>query len=91
MLFKDAPPDTSAYMIAGYVVFFVISAIYVFSLGIRRRNLEQDLKTLESIEAESGRASTRSGASGSSRSRTSTSRPAAARRRQVRKKVTRRK
>ena len=60
MLFQDAPPDTSRYMIAGYAIFFAISAIYLLSLIVRRRNLEQDLKTLESIESESGRAQARS-------------------------------
>jgi phosphotransferase system glucose/maltose/N-acetylglucosamine-specific IIC component len=52
MLFQDAPPDTSAYMIAGYAVFFAISIIYVFSLAIRRRNLERDLETLETMGKE---------------------------------------
>jgi hypothetical protein len=53
MLFQDAPPDTSTYMIAGYAIFFIISFIYVMSLAIRRRNLEQDLRTLEDLQAES--------------------------------------
>lgn len=48
-----APPDTSSYMIAGYVVFAVIMGIYLASFFIRRRNLEQDLKTLEGIQADS--------------------------------------
>jgi hypothetical protein len=52
MLFQDAPPDTSRYMIAGYAVFFAISIIYMVSLAVRRRNLEQDLQTLESMQAE---------------------------------------
>ncbi len=29
----DAPPDTSAYMIAGYTVFFIVAAIYIVSLA----------------------------------------------------------
>jgi hypothetical protein len=58
MLFQDAPPDTSGYMIAGYVIFFVISVVYVLSLALRRRNLEQDLQTLERLEAQ-GRPSRR--------------------------------
>ena len=91
MLLQDAPPDTSGYMIAGYTVFFVISAIYLLSLIVRQRNLEQDLKTLEAIEAESGRGSGRAGASGPARKPAGTSRPASARGKQVRKKVTRRK
>ena len=40
-------------MIAGYTIFFLVSAIYLLSMVIRRRNLEQDLKTLESIRMES--------------------------------------
>jgi hypothetical protein len=50
---QDAPPNTSAYMVAGYVVFFVIFGIYLLSFIIRRRNLEKDLQTLETIESES--------------------------------------
>lgn len=52
MFFQDAPPDTSRYMILGYGMFFAISIIYVISLAVRRRNLEQDLHTLEAMEAE---------------------------------------
>jgi len=48
----DAPPDTSAYMIAGYTVFFIIAIIYIVSLLVRWRNLHQDIKTLETIEKE---------------------------------------
>ena len=53
MLLQDAPPDTSSYMIAGYVVFVVAMAIYLISFMARRRNLERDLSTLRTIEAES--------------------------------------
>jgi hypothetical protein len=77
MFFQEAPPDTSAYMIAGYVIFFIISAIYLLSLVVRRRNLEADLKTLEAMQAEGRPASARAA-------------PAPVRK-QVRKKVTRRK
>jgi len=48
----DAPPDTSAYMIAGYTVFFIVAAIYIVSLLIRWHNLHQDMTTLEAIEKE---------------------------------------
>ena len=57
MFFQDAPPDTSAYMIGGYTLFFVITAIYLISLFARSRNLALDLATLQSMEAEA-RAST---------------------------------
>jgi hypothetical protein len=52
MLLQDAPPDTSGYMIAGYVIFVVVMAIYLISYLTRKRNLEQDLNTLRTIEAE---------------------------------------
>jgi preprotein translocase subunit SecF len=91
MLLQDAPPDTSAYMVAGYAVFFVISAIYLASFLVRRRNLEQDFKTLESIEADANRAPVRTAATETSRGRASGSEKAAAQRKQARKKVTRRK
>lgn len=53
LFFQESTPDTSAYMIAGYTVAFVIMAIYLASLFIRWRNLDRDLQTLESLEAES--------------------------------------
>jgi hypothetical protein len=52
MFLLDAPPDTSAYMIAGYAVFFIVAAVYVLSLLVRWRNLNQDMQTLEAIEKE---------------------------------------
>lgn len=52
MFFDEVPPDTSVYMIAGYVIFFVVTAIYVASLFIRTRNLSRDLDTLKEAEAE---------------------------------------
>ena len=48
----DAPPDTSAYMIAGYTVFFIVAAIYIVSLLVRWQNLQQDMTTLKAIEKE---------------------------------------
>jgi len=50
MFLLEAPPDTSAYMIAGYVIFFIIAAIYIISLLVRWHNLSQDMTTLEAIE-----------------------------------------
>ena len=55
MFLLNAPPDTSAYMIAGYVIFFIIAAIYIVSLLVRWRNLNQDMTTLEAIEKENKR------------------------------------
>jgi hypothetical protein len=53
MFFDEIAPDTSLYMVAGYTIFFLIILVYVASLFIRKRNLDQDLMTLESLQAES--------------------------------------
>ena len=49
MLFQDATPDTSGYMIAGYAVAFIVMAIYVASLYLRNRNLHQDMEMLDEM------------------------------------------
>jgi hypothetical protein len=51
-MFFQTTPDTSGYMIAGYIIAFVTMGIYVASMYIRNRNLKQDLSTLESMEKE---------------------------------------
>src|SRR5512140_2249666 len=56
MSFAQVPPDTSTYMIAGYTIFFVVTAIYVVSLFLRTRNLNRDLETLEGVQEEQERA-----------------------------------
>jgi uncharacterized membrane protein YciS (DUF1049 family) len=43
-------PDTSTYMIAGFVVSFLTMGIYVLSLHLRNRNLNQDVETLEALD-----------------------------------------
>ena len=48
----EATPDTSAYMIGGYAVFFIVSAIYLISLIVRHRSLQRDMETLENLESE---------------------------------------
>jgi len=50
MLALDAPANTVSYMIAGFVVIFGVMIIYLVSLVIRHRNLNQDLHTLEELE-----------------------------------------
>lgn len=47
----EPTPDTSAYLLAGYAVFFIVSAIYVLSLFIRSRSLQRDLETLEDLDS----------------------------------------
>ncbi|MFN2120923.1 MAG: hypothetical protein ACK2T0_11060 [Anaerolineales bacterium] len=90
MLLQDAPPDTSGYMIAGYVIFVVVMAIYLISLIARKRNLEQDLSTLRTIEAESkAKVAAPARAKRSSRKagppKTASKRPSTARKRPARK------
>jgi peptidoglycan/LPS O-acetylase OafA/YrhL len=45
-------PNTSAYMIAGYIVFFVVSGLYLLSLIIRQRNLRRELDLLDELKRE---------------------------------------
>jgi hypothetical protein len=49
-LLQEGPAQTANYMIAGYSVIFGVMALYLVSLIVRRRNLKQDLDTLEEIE-----------------------------------------
>lgn len=50
MFFQETTPDTSGYMIAGYVITFLIMGIYVASLYLRNRNYQQDISLLEEME-----------------------------------------
>jgi len=45
-----APPETTNYMIAGYIVIFSVMFIFVVSLFLRRRRLLQELKILEEMD-----------------------------------------
>ena len=51
-LLSQAPAETSNFMIAGYVVIFGVMLLYVISLIVRRRNLEQDVQVLETLETQ---------------------------------------
>jgi hypothetical protein len=48
----EITPDTSSYMIAGFVISFVTMGVYIASLYIRNRNLKQDIEALESMQTE---------------------------------------
>ncbi len=87
MFLQDTPPDTSGYMIAGYVVFFAMAAIYLVSLMVRSRNLKQDLATLESMQKENPNAMTGAPKPPSPKA----GKPRTARSRTVKKKATRKK
>jgi CcmD family protein len=49
-LLHDAPAETTGYMIAGYAVIFGLMLVYLVSLVVRQRSLEQDLEVLEDLE-----------------------------------------
>jgi len=44
------PPETTNYMIAGYIVIFCVMTIYVISLYLRRRKYEQEFKLFQELE-----------------------------------------
>lgn len=50
MFFQEITPDTSGYMIAGFVISFVVMGLYVASIYLRGRNLRQDMSLLEEMD-----------------------------------------
>ncbi len=48
----ETTPDTSNYMIAGYIFSFVVMGFYVFSIYLRSANLKRDAETLESMDSD---------------------------------------
>ena len=50
MMFLLQIADTTGYMIAGYVVIFGALFLYIASLVVRHRNLNQDYEMLKEIE-----------------------------------------
>jgi len=50
MFFQEPTPDTSVYMIAGYIITFLVMGLYVASIYLRSRNLHQDMTILEEME-----------------------------------------
>ncbi len=45
-----APPNTTKYMVAGYIVIFTIMAIYLASLALRFRSLHREIEALKDLE-----------------------------------------
>jgi hypothetical protein len=50
MFLQNGTPDTSGYMIAGYLIAFVVMGLYLASIYVRSRNLKQDMSMLEEME-----------------------------------------
>ena len=46
----NTTPDTFIYMIAGYLAFAVVMAVYLASLILRHRRLKRDLSLLKEVE-----------------------------------------
>ena len=53
-LLQEGPAETTGFMIAGYAVVFGVMLIYLISLYLRRRNLEQDMEVLQELEEGGG-------------------------------------
>ncbi|MEX2160564.1 MAG: CcmD family protein [Anaerolineales bacterium] len=47
--------ETTNYMILGYAVIFVVLALYLVSLAVRRRNLQRDLGMLTQLDKKTNR------------------------------------
>lgn len=45
-------PNTLAYLVAGYIVFWLITFLFVISLVARTRNLEKDVQVLKTLMEE---------------------------------------
>ena len=51
-LLQEATPDTFGYMLFGFSVLLGLPALYLLSWFVRRRNLERDLETIETLARE---------------------------------------
>jgi hypothetical protein len=49
-LIQEGPAQTTNYMVYGYIVIFGVMLLYLLSLYIRRRNLEQDMELMEDLK-----------------------------------------
>lgn len=48
----ESTPDTSSYMIAGFMVSFVSMGLYLASIYIRNRNLHRDLEVMQELQSD---------------------------------------
>ncbi len=46
----DTIPDTSAYLFAGYAVFFTVTFLYIASLFWRQRKLRREREMLDELK-----------------------------------------
>jgi uncharacterized membrane protein YciS (DUF1049 family) len=45
-------PNTLVYLVAGYIVFWLVTFVFVISLVTRTRNLEKDIEVLKTLMEE---------------------------------------
>ncbi len=50
LLLLASPPDTTSYLILGYVIIGGVGLLYVITLLVRQRNLKRDLDVIERLE-----------------------------------------
>jgi hypothetical protein len=50
LLLLAPPPDTTSYLILGYVIIGGVGLLYVITLIVRQRNLKRDLDVIERLE-----------------------------------------
>ena len=51
-MLQEGPAQTTNYMIFGYAVIFGSVFLYIASLYLRRRNLQQDLEAMKDLPEE---------------------------------------
>jgi hypothetical protein len=50
MLFQEATPETTNYMLLGFAVLIGGPLLYILAFFLRRRNLDKDLRLIESLK-----------------------------------------
>lgn len=50
-LLQEPTPDTTNYLILGYVIMGAVGLAYVISLVVRQRNLKHDLQVIEQLQS----------------------------------------
>ena len=51
-ILQEGPAQTTNYMVFGYTVIFGSLFLYIASLYVRRRNLQQDLEAMKDLPEE---------------------------------------
>ena len=49
-ILQQGPAETTNYMVLGYAVIFGVMFLYILSLYLRQRNMQQDLELLKDLQ-----------------------------------------